>query len=36
MFDPIPVQEMVLFKGYIKQSPQWTFLCREPSIMKRI
>ena len=36
IFDPIPVQEMVLFKGYTKQSPQLTFLCREPSIIKRI
>jgi len=30
------VQEMVLFKGYTKNSPQWTFLCQEPSIKKRI
>jgi len=36
IFDPIPVQEMFLFKGYTKQSPQWTFLCREPSIIKRV
>jgi len=30
------VQEMVYLKGYPKNSPQWTFLCREPSIKKRI
>jgi len=33
---PIPVQEMVLFKGYTKKSTQWTFLCQEPSIKKPI
>jgi len=25
-----------LLKGYTKKSPQWTFLCREPSVKKRI
>jgi len=25
-----------LFKGYPKNSPQWTFLCRKPSIKKHI
>jgi len=25
-----------LFKGYPKKSPQWTFLCRKPSIKKCI
>jgi len=30
------VQEMVLFKDYAKNSPQWTFLFQEPSIKKRI
>jgi len=30
IFVVIPVQEMV--KYYSKKSPQWTFLCREPSI----
>jgi len=33
---PIPVQEMVLFKGYTKKSPQLTFLCQESSSKKRI
>jgi len=35
IFVPIPVQEIYL-KGYTKKSPQWTFLCQEPSIKKRI
>jgi len=35
MFVPIPVQEMVSFKGY-KKITRWTFLCQEPSIKKRI
>jgi len=36
IFIPIPVQEMVYLKAMHKKLPHWTFLCREPSIRKRI
>jgi len=33
----VPVPGMVyLNNGYLEKSPQWTFLCREPSTKKRI
>jgi len=35
IFVPIHVQEMAYLKA-IQKSPQWTLLCREPSIKKRI
>ena len=37
IFVPIHVLEMVYLKTKVyKKSPRWTFLCREPSITKRI